>query len=418
MREKLLFALTAICLTSFVSFAQEKKDEFPKTKISGLIFGDYYYNAVRDTAFNPIVSKNAIKGNNALSGKQNENSFQIRRVLFAFEHKATKNVEALFRLESDPTVSYFSNDTAKKSFTLGKFSTFIKDVYFKWNYFQGHNVQFGVFSTGAWDVSESFWGHRYIEKTITDIRKSTVARDLGVGLNGKLDSIGKFKYSAMFGEGTGVNIPIADWYKRYYATFSYSPIIELNEKKEIVKELTVSIFYDRNEKKSIVDSVYSVNKFITNSNVNANSQELTFFTGYKEKDKYSFGLECYYSSSPYSFWAKDVTTPASSKFVSLNGFGVSIFGSYNVNEKIDMFARYDYFDPNNHSNKLAKGDTRNYIIAGCAYSPAKNVSISPNVLVETYEDKIDGITNPDGTKKNLPYKASITPRVTFYYIFK
>lgn len=402
MKTKLFFTFMLICLINVVTYGQEKKDEFPKTKISGLIFGDYYYNAVRDSAFNPVKAANVMTGNNALSGKQNESSVQIRRIHFKVNHQLAKNVEAQLILESDQNSKLTSNNMA----------TFIKDAWIKWKYFKGHELIFGVIPTTAYDVPENFWGNRYIEKTVLDLRSLTPNRDFGVSLRGKIDSIGKFKYSLTFGEGAK-NAPGVDWYKQYYAGFQYSPILEFNDKNEVTRELSINLYADFKDKPSIVNTYYISDGSKGENNFNGDSKLLSLTAGYKIKDKYSCGLEFYYSSSSSSF-----QDTASKSFLALVGFGFSVYGTYQINEKINAFARYDYFEPNNHAGKAAKGDTRNYIIAGASYSPVKNFSISPNVLMETYENKVNGITNTDGTKKDQPFKASITPRVTFYYVFK
>lgn len=396
----LLFA----CLFAVAAFAQEKKDEFPKTKFSGLIFGDYYYNALRDSNFN----KGTMTGSNALSGKSNENSVKINRILFTFEHKMAKNLEALFRLESAPSTSTGNS----------LYGTFVKDAYMKWGYYKTHNVQFGLFSTGAWDVSESFWLNRNVEKTISDLRGAASARDFGIGLNGKIDSLGKMKYSVMFGEGLGVATYAVDWYKRYFGTFTYSPILELNDKKEVAKELAINLFADFKEAASKTNPYYNTDGSRGEKNLNGNVMHFTLFVGYKEKDKYSFGLECYYNQAKNGFNYVDTDDPLKSKLINKNGIGLSVFGTYNVSEKSTVFGRFDYFDPNSYSSKGAKGDSRNFIILGGSYSPAKNMSISPNVAIETYEKIAEGKVNTDGTKSDLKFGASITPRVTFLYVFK
>jgi phosphate-selective porin len=85
--------------------------------------------------------------------------------------------------------------------------------------------------------------------------------------------------------------------------------------------------------------------------------------------------------------------------------GFSVFGNYNVQDNLDVVARYDYYDPNSDSN--VKGDSRNYIIAGLNWKADKNVWFMPNFQIETYE------SNPNGTT----YGSAVTGRVTMYYVF-
>ncbi len=409
MKKTLLFTIMITCLTSLATVAQEKKDDYPKTKISGLIFGDYYFNLVRDTAFSPIIPDNAMTGNNALSGKQNEYSVQVRRIYFTFDHAMAKNVEARFRLEADPSSKLPNN----------KLSTFVKAASIKWNYFKGHDLFFGLITNAMFEAEEDCWGHRFIEKTITDLRGIFPSSDFGIALKGKIDSLGKIKYSAMFGEGTGVVPSNIDWYKTYYFNLQYAPILELNDKKDITKALTLNFSVDFNEKPTVVNSYYNPDGSKGASNFNGNASTYSLFAGYKVKDKYSFGLEFYFTSSKSAYKLIDTTTaitdPANtSKYINKNGTGFSVWGSYQINEKIGAVVRYDYFEPNNHNSKDAKGDTRHYIIAGATYAPAKKFIISPNVLVEMYENKI---TYAHAAITETKFKSSITPRLTLSYNF-
>jgi hypothetical protein len=396
------FLLIAFILAIPFVKGQTGKDDFPKTKISGLIFGDFYYNMSRDTAFNPENPGNAMMGNNAAFGKPNENSIQIRRIYFTYEHKASKNVEALFRLESDPATKTGDN----------KFGVFVKDANISYRYFKGHAIQFGLFSTGSWEVAEGFWGHRYVEKTITDLRKYTSSRDFGIGLNGKIDSIGKFRYRIMYGEGSGVNNPVADYYKRLFICIQYSPILELNAKNEVEKELTFHLFSDFKGQASKVNDYYTADGKNGPWSFNGNARHFTFLAAYKVKNKYSLGLETFMNTESHGYKNTD-----SKEYLDRSGIGISVFGSLFLKEKHEVFGRYDYLNPNIHSSDHAKGDARNYVILGYAYMPAKNLSISPNVLIETYEKRKDANFGSNGSVTDLTYKPSVTPRLTFYYTF-
>jgi hypothetical protein len=59
-----------------------------------------------------------------------------------------------------------------------------------------------------------------------------------------------------------------------------------------------------------------------------------------------------------------------------------------------------------------KGDARNYIIVGLDCKPDKNVSIIPNVQIETYQS-----IPATSTVAAHSFSASVTGRVTFYYVF-
>ena len=70
-----------------------------------------------------------------------------------------------------------------------------------------------------------------------------------------------------------------------------------------------------------------------------------------------------------------------------------------------VVGRYDYFDPNSGGDY--KGDSRNWFIFSLNYKPDEKVTISPNVIVETYESLENGRS----------IDPSITPRITLFYAF-
>jgi hypothetical protein len=124
------------------------------------------------------------------------------------------------------------------------------------------------------------------------------------------------------------------------------------------------------------------------------------FAGYNVKDEFNVGVEGFLRSLANGQRNSDTTG-----LTSVSTIGVTAFGEVNVSPELVVIARYDYYDPN--SDSRSKGDGVNYIIAGLAYKPNKNVQIIPNVQVETYEKLANGRT----------YDPSVTGRVTFYYTF-
>ena len=97
--------------------------------------------------------------------------------------------------------------------------------------------------------------------------------------------------------------------------------------------------------------------------------------------------------------------------------GISVFGSFNIIPELALVARYDNFNPSTDDKgkdpvavtaAVANGNlSRDYVIVGLSWKVDKNVSITPNILYETYE-------TPKGGKA---IDASTTARLTFYYVF-
>src|SRR5690554_6749198 len=99
----------------------------------------------------------------------------------------------------------------------------VKDIYLKWeNIFSGSDIIIGIQPTPAFQISESVWGYRALEKTIMDLRGAVSSRDIGISLKGRLNNSGSLNYWFMFGNNSG-NSPEVDKYKRLYGHIYLKP---------------------------------------------------------------------------------------------------------------------------------------------------------------------------------------------------
>lgn len=358
-----------LCFIVTVSISAQKADE-PAGKISGVIFGDYYYNAIRDTGFANLK-------NTASTGAKDLHGLQFRRINLTYDYKFSSKFSTRVRLESDE-----ANFTTSSSDKSSKFGVYIKDAWVRWNFSTNHELIIGVQPTNAFEVSEGIWGNRFLEKTILDLRGYVASRDMAISLKGKLDSTGIVKYWLMYGNNSPGK-PETDKYKRYYANIELTPI----------KNLSITLYTDYQGKADIKDK-YNANAEIANDILTA-----AFFVGYKVKNKYSFGVETIYNKITNGYEDK-----TDSVFVDKAGMGLSVFGSFNLAPKYALFGRFDYFEPNSNSQVI--GDTRNWMMFGLNYKPTEKIILSPNLIYETYE-KI-------GTRV---VKSSFTPRLSFSWTF-
>lgn len=183
---QILLAAFMLLVPQFSSnFAQEK----PSFKLSGYAFGDYFYKIQGDSS-----------GSNGEYSPYNRDhqAFDLRRVMFIYEHYLSEKFTAGFTLEG-----------GNKYFTSGRFSVIIKSAYIEWkDIFDGSNLYAGYFLTPSfvWGIAEKMWGYRPVEKTISDIRGLTTAVDLGVGLKGSFDKKKNYGYFVMVGNGTGTRL--------------------------------------------------------------------------------------------------------------------------------------------------------------------------------------------------------------------
>ena len=351
---------------------------FAQGKFSGYMFGDYFYNVARDSAFNSGGLPNPA---DATKGPKDFQGFQLRRIYFAYDNDISEKFTTRLRLEADQGDIYGS----------GKIGFAIKDAYLQWKeVFQGSSLVFGISPTPTFDVSEGVWGYRAIEKTIMDLRGIVPSRDFGLALMGKFNDEGTINYRLMVANGSG-NKPETDKYKRFYGMLHFKP----------TKEIVVTLNGDYKVAPSINDPTSSSVPPATISNSTVTG---SLFAAYKEPDKFNVGVEGFLQSTQNGYHDPTSTSP---DLTSKSAMGFTVYASVNVSPDVSVVGRYDFFDPNTNSG--SKGDSRNLIIGGLSWKPDKNVSIIPNVEVETYEKAPAPSTRT--------YDASVTGRLTFYYVF-
>ncbi|MBP1649077.1 MAG: hypothetical protein H6Q30_2522 [Bacteroidetes bacterium] len=342
-------------------------------KISGLMYGDYFYNIARDTAF----ARTALP-NSALTGEKSLQGFQFRRIYFTYDHDISEQFSGRFRLEADQVAQT----------TDGKVSVFVKDAFLRWkNLFRGSDLVFGLQPTPAIEIVEAAWGYRSLEKTIVDLRGVAPSRDLGLALRGKVDTAGVFSYWALVANGSG-NRPENDKYKRYYLGVHLRPI----------KNLQVMAYGDYAARAA------KTNQFSTDVPKETMSNGvMTYdaFVGYNEADKFSIGLEGFMVTAMNEYVPAGETA-----YKNRNATGISVWATVNFQPDIAVVGRFDFLDPN--TDAKIKGDARNYILGAFVWKPTKNVHLMPNVQVETYEAVPNGVA----------YDPSVTGRFTFAYFFQ
>jgi len=146
-------------------------------KISGYMFGDYYYVAANH--------------DHAL---EDRNGFWFRRIYFTYDQVLSEAFALRFRLEFNSPGDFKSG---------ASLIPYVKDAYLKWTWSR-HSVLFGVSPTPTWEVVERMWDYRSMEKTPLDLQKFGTARDFGVAFLGSLDKARRVNYHVMFANGSGV----------------------------------------------------------------------------------------------------------------------------------------------------------------------------------------------------------------------
>jgi len=244
------------------------------------------------------------------------------------------NLSVKDSLENNLSYSYNYKEGSYYAMTL-KFS------YLEFNPTSKIKLQAGGILQNHYITQEKFWGYRYILETFDDRYFGIPSSDLGFigyfspldwlsfdaaltngeGFRFNQDSQGKVKYAA------GVDIkPIKNWITRFY--------------------------YD--------------NSVSSDPSKPATQQLLSVFSGYRLPGVFRIGAEYNYHVNHGNLQNKDL-------------YGLSVFGSYIVTDRLEILGRYD----NLKSNKLSGesdpwhfSDDGKAYIAGLHYVPIKNISLS------------------------------------------
>lgn len=357
-----------------------KKPEFkPSGKVWGYVFGDFFAKLNADTLN---------RGNTQYSGVANKmNAFDFRRAYLGFDYNISE------KFSTEILVSYEGqtlSDNATRTF-------FLKSANLRWkNIIKNTDLVIGQMSTPSFPMmSEKIWAYRSIEKTIADMRKISVSNDVGIAIQGKLDSKGNFGYNLMVGNGTAQKIE-TDVYKKYYGDV-YAKFLD--------QKVIIDLYADHEEIKDLPGYHKSKTSY-------------KLFLAYNT-EKITAGVEVFQQVQKNFVAVADSVTSATIDTTDASLFGASVFVKGRIiKEKLNFYARFDMFDPDSKydANKYyfsgASPVTETFITAGLDYTPHKNIHIMPNIWYNAYYNR-----TKNATGKSLS-DYDLVARLTFYYIFK
>lgn len=163
------------CTIVFMTFAICSVLYAQSGKISGYMFGDYYY----------VVANH----NEEL---EDNNGFWFRRIYLTYDHGLSEDFAVRFRIEMNSAGDFSSQS---------KLTPVVKDAYLKWKHAR-HRILVGISSTPTWAVVEKVWGYRSVEKTPLDLQRFGSSRDFGLAIKGSLDQQQRWNYHFMFANGS------------------------------------------------------------------------------------------------------------------------------------------------------------------------------------------------------------------------
>jgi hypothetical protein len=360
-----LFALALAAAAPAAAQAPATGPDFPRGRISGLIFGDYYYNVTGDPghAYNASgvdTARAFIDGATFANGQprvigRDLNGTVIRRVYFQVDNDLSIRISSRFRLEVD----------SKEATSGGKIGVYVKAAYVQVkDVVPRGNFLFGMVSTPTFENSDEFWAYRSIEKTIADFRGIASSSDIGVQLRGFVDDGHRIGYNALLGNGTGQK-PEDNRYKRGYLAIPLRPI----------EDLRLEPYVDYEAAPGETDRVtYKV------------------FAGYEFK-RVALGVEA----------LQRVNHVVAGRNRKPTGF--SVFGRMKAADRVAAFARFDRWQPDTRAANRIDSDL---IIGGLDWEPYKDVHVMPNVIGTQYHAR--------GTATAPPHH-DMQARLTFYWRF-
>jgi hypothetical protein len=159
------------------------ESEYPSGKISGLMFGDYYWYYKWHQDQISSTNPTAVEGQHGL---------WFRRIYLTYDAALAEKLNTRFRLEVN----------SNGEFAGGDLVPYVKDAYLQWTYKGQQQLTLGIHSTLTFDWLDEFWGLRHIEKTPVDLYRLDSSRDFGFSFNGPTPIDG-LSYAAQFGNESG-----------------------------------------------------------------------------------------------------------------------------------------------------------------------------------------------------------------------
>ena len=159
------------------------KSGYPTGKISGLMFGDYYWYYQRHRDPISDTDPTSIEGQHGL---------WFRRIYFGYDFAYSEKLATRFRLELN----------SDGQFSGGDIVPYLKDAYVRWSYQGSQQLTFGIHPSVTFDWLDGFWGLRHVEKTPADLYRLDSSRDFGFTLHGPI-AVNGLSYAVQLGNESG-----------------------------------------------------------------------------------------------------------------------------------------------------------------------------------------------------------------------
>jgi hypothetical protein len=279
-----------------------------------------------------------------------KSSFEIQRAYLGYKFNFSENISTKITIDG-------ARVTEASPFTV-----VLKHAQLDWQVATPLTLSLGLMGLTQFDTQEKFWGYRYIYKSFQDEFALGTSADLGVNANLQLTDWLEADLFMLNGEG----------YTRLQDDFGMHKFGG-DLVAEPVDGLILKAYYNLNFKKY---DKYGNDSIIADTTA---IQNLAFFAGY-QAEKFRVGAE-------YNLMLNGTKYYVASEDHNLTG--ISVYATYLINKKFEVFGNYINF----MSNTLAgQSESWNYskdgniIIAGMQYVPVKGVKMALNYRAYLYKD--------------------------------
>lgn len=286
----------------------------------------------------PIIK---IFGNlhSGLSDADPSKAFEIRRAYIGYKYRLDPNFTTELKLDigSPEEISEFARIRRYAYFKTAA-------LYWEKNKW---TIRTGIIDTEHYRRQEKYWKHRYIYKSMQDEHRFGPKADLGTTVIFRATKQIELDASLMNGEGY-TNLQQDNSFKSSFAV-SYYP----------VSRILLRVYYD----------------FINHEVLQST---LSTFAAYRHK-KITAGAE--YNRKVNKEFKQDH-----------NQTGLSGYISYDINEKFEIFGRYDRLSSNqppDYNKPWNLQDDGSAVIVGLQYQPIEHIKIALN-----YQDWVPYASNP------------------------
>ena len=291
------------------------------------------------------------QGNNDGAASKGQPHF---KVFWNYHYDYTENTEQVSAFELTRVYlgyKYKFDDkfSAKITYDIGKndagsnHTAFVKIAQLDYKINPSVKISMGLIGGKQYKDQESHWGYRYIYKMLQDENKFGPSADLGINAEFKISSKLLANLFIVNGEGYK-NLQDEDGNQRFGMNLIYNP----------TEKLTTKFYYD------------------THASENSKSlNNIAFFAGYKT-DSWRIGAE---------YNKMENGTNYKTAIDDHNLDGISFYGSYVFNNKVEIFARFDEISSNiltRHDNSWNYNKDGALMLFGVQYVAAKGVKFSVN----------------------------------------